>query len=58
MATLPRTLDQLLAESVTSDFWEEDAIEYLEDRRIAPVSHSRRAILTQAWNRGWRPAFS
>ena len=55
MAIKTRTLESLLKEAVTSDYWEEDALEYLEDRSIVPCSHSRASILSQAWQRGWRP---
>jgi hypothetical protein len=55
MATKTRTLESLLKEAVTSDAFEEDAMDYLEDHRIALYSHSRISIISQAWKAGWRP---
>ncbi len=49
------TLQALLADAVTSDAHEEDASEFLDDRRIRYGSHSREYLLSLAWRHGWRP---
>jgi hypothetical protein len=51
-----QTLALLLDEAITSDIHEEDALDFLEDRRIAYGSHSRQYLITRAWQHGWRPA--
>jgi hypothetical protein len=51
----PITLEQLLRWSETTDYWEEPALDFLADRRMEPVSHSRRLIIQQAWKAGWAP---
>lgn len=49
------TLAQLLADAVTSDLHEEDAIEFLDDHRIPYATHNRLFLLELAWTNGWRP---
>ena len=49
-------LQSLLAVSVQSDVFEEDAQDFLEDNQIEYVSHSRQYLITRAFNHGWRPA--
>lgn len=50
------TLASLLLEAEQSDFFEEVASEFLEDKGIPLYSHSRQAIISLAWRNGWRPA--
>ena len=45
----------LLELAKTSDYHEEPAWEYLEDRQIPVLSHSRQYVITRAYNAGWRP---
>lgn len=49
------TLQALLADAVDSDEHEEDATDFLEDRRIPYASHSRQFLYSLAWRHGWRP---
>lgn len=51
-----QTLALLLDDASTSDIHEEDAIDFLEDRRIAYFTHNRQTLLTLAFRNGWRPA--
>jgi hypothetical protein len=46
----------ILEDAITSDLHEEDALDFLEDHRIAYGSHSRQYLITRAWQHGWRPA--
>ena len=46
----------ILDDAITSDLHEEDALDFLEDRRIAYGSHNRQSLLTLAFRNGWRPA--
>jgi hypothetical protein len=55
MITKTRRLASILKEAEFSDLLEEDALDYLSDRRIVPTSHSRTNILCQAFKAGWRP---
>jgi hypothetical protein len=55
MTTIYPTLKALLADAITSDVHEEDATEFLDDRRIRYGSHSREYLLSLAWRHGWRP---
>ena len=48
-------LNDLLATADSTDYYEEEAQEYLEDQGIPIISHSRTALYTQAWEAGWRP---
>jgi hypothetical protein len=50
------TLDSLLLQAETSDFFEEAASEFLEDKGVPLFSHSRQAIISLAWRHGWRPS--
>ena len=50
------SLEALLLEAETSDFYEEIASDFLWDKGIPLLSHSRQAIVRQAWRSGWRPA--
>jgi len=49
------TLDDILKTSPSSDYYEEDAQDYLEENQIPLKSHNRNAIYRQAWKAGWRP---
>lgn len=49
------TLSQLLEESEETDAFEELAEDFLHNKRIQLVSHSRENILKLAWRNGWRP---
>jgi hypothetical protein len=49
------TLDDLLAHADSSDYYEEEAQEYLEDNHIPITSHDRKTLYIQAWKAGWRP---
>jgi hypothetical protein len=49
-------LSVILDDAISSDLHEEDALDFLEDRRIAYGSHSRQYLITRAWQHGWRPA--
>jgi hypothetical protein len=51
----PAKLEELLQESDSSDYYEEEAQEYLEEKTIPITSHNRSALYTQAWRAGWRP---
>ena len=51
----PKTLEDLLASSSNSDYYEEDVQDFLEDKNIPPKSHSRDLLYIQAWKAGWRP---
>jgi hypothetical protein len=55
METPPTELEKLLQESDSSDYYEEEAEEYLQKQNIQVTSHNRRALYTKAWNTGWRP---
>jgi len=49
------TLQYLLNTSDDSDFYEEEAEDYLADKGIKLPSMSRRTIYKLAWENGWRP---
>jgi hypothetical protein len=49
------TLQELLSHAISSDEHEEDAQDFLDDRRIPYGSHSRQSLITCAWQHGWRP---
>jgi len=49
------SLAQILKISLNDDVLEEDAMDYLDDRNIPLYSHSRSAVLEQAFRAGWRP---
>lgn len=46
----------ILEDAITSDLHEEEALDFLEDHRIAYGSHNRHYLITRAWQHGWRPA--
>lgn len=48
-------LQTLIAVSVQSDVFEEDAEDFLNDNNIHYHSHSRQYLVTVAFNNGWRP---
>ena len=48
-------LQQLLAEAEHDDYYEEPAIEFLEERGIYFYSHNRCYLIELAWRNGWRP---
>lgn len=49
------TLKQLLKDSITSDYWEEDAEDFLSKKGIKLPSMFRETIYKVAWKTGWRP---
>lgn len=49
------TLADILETSSSSDYYEEEAQEYLEDQGLRVQSHSREALYRKAWKAGWRP---
>ncbi len=49
-------LEQIQRLAVGLDYLEEDAEDFLADRGIALISHSRSVIIQQAWQAGWHPA--
>jgi hypothetical protein len=49
------TLQYLLDHSDHSDFYEEEAEDYLADKGIKVPTMFRRAIYKLAWANGWRP---
>lgn len=52
---IPLSLEDLLKSCSSSDYYEEEAQEYLEDKDITLNSHSRESLYRQAWKAGWRP---
>lgn len=50
-----KQLAKLIDFCVNDDFYEEEAWEYLQDRKLPVVSHSRQYVITRAFNAGWRP---
>ncbi len=55
MTTKLLSLDVLLRIAVDSDEHEEEATEFLDDRRIPYGSHNRQFLIRRAWQHGWRP---
>ena len=51
----PMTLQAILSLSITSDQYEEDAQDYLDDHSIPYSTHNRQALITLAYRNGWRP---
>ena len=49
------TLQYLLASADHSDFYEEEAEDFLSDKGIILPSMSRKFIYKLAWRNGWRP---
>jgi hypothetical protein len=49
------TLQYLLNTSDDSDFYEEEAEDYLNDKGIKLPSMFRRTLYKLAWENGWRP---
>jgi hypothetical protein len=49
------TLQYLLNTADNSDFYEEEAEDFLSDKKINIPSMSRTAIYKLAWRNGWRP---
>lgn len=49
------TFAQLLEESEETDLMEELAEDFLHNKGIKIVSHSREYILKLAWRNNWRP---
>ena len=49
------TLQYLLNTAYDSDFYEEEAEDFLSDKGIILPSMSRAAIYKLAWRNGWRP---
>ena len=49
------TLQYLLDSTDYTDFYEEEAEDYLNDKGIKLPSMSRRTIYKLAWENGWRP---
>ena len=49
------TLQYLLNTAYDTDFYEEEAEDYLSDKRIICPSMSRTTLYKLAWRNGWRP---
>ena len=53
--TSANELQSLLAQAVTDDTHEEDALDFLDDHNIPCHSHSRLYLIELAYRNGWRP---
>ena len=53
--TDPQLLQALLDNAIDDDIHEEDAIEFIQEHDIIPMSHSRQYLINLAFNHGWRP---
>jgi hypothetical protein len=53
--TTDMSLRYLLRNANNSDFYEEEAEDYLSDKGIRVPSMSRTTIYKLAWRNGWRP---
>lgn len=45
----------LLLRAITDDTHEESAQDFLDDNAIPYATHNRQALITLAWQHGWRP---
>lgn len=48
-------LQLLLDQAETDDLYEEEAQEFILERGIKYLSHSRKYLINLAFNNGWRP---